>query len=278
MIPRPRLPLLGLSLSLSLMLGVALAPTASAYVCATTETGASLFWSGRTVAWWLDEAVLQLYGEPEDVERAVTASFQAWQDIPCSDLSFVYQGAQPGLRAGMSPNGGNQNVVTRVDSGWRHDRAAIAVTTTTFDWRNGQLYDADIEINAQVFTFVDATQSCGNQMDLQNVLTHEVGHLLGLAHSGVRDATMYGDGPVCETKKRSLHADDQEVICRIYPAGNASKQCDGSTSAAIRATKAGGCSDAGPRPAGGWGELLGMLGLGGLWLSRRWGRRADPQA
>jgi hypothetical protein len=116
--------------------------------------------------------------------------------------------------------------------------ALLAVTLTTMNLRTGELVDADIEMNGWngltgpqasgvYFTCQDLTapictspgygQSGCTWHDLQNTLTHEVGHLLGLDHPPEVEATMYRRADVGETKKRDLHPDDIAGICTIYP-------------------------------------------------------------
>jgi MYXO-CTERM domain-containing protein len=56
-------------------------------------------------------------------------------------------------------------------------------------------------------------------IDVQNTVTHEAGHTLGLAHSSDASATMAASAPAGETAKRTLHADDLAGICAIYPRG-----------------------------------------------------------
>ncbi|XP_059318760.1 metalloendoproteinase 1-MMP [Lycium ferocissimum] len=52
-------------------------------------------------------------------------------------------------------------------------------------------------------------------VDLESVVTHEIGHVLGLAHSSVKNAVMYPSlSP--RTKKRDLKLDDVEGVQALY--------------------------------------------------------------
>ena len=54
-------------------------------------------------------------------------------------------------------------------------------------------------------------------INVETVALHAVGHLLGLAHSNVRKATMYASYTRIDT---TLHADDIEGISTLYAASD----------------------------------------------------------
>lgn len=74
-----------------------------------------------------------------------------------------------------------------------YDSSAAAVTTVSYvnkkgDPSDGRIVDADIEMNAVNNQFVEIGKplppmESRNQTDLENTLTHELGHLLGLDHT-----------------------------------------------------------------------------------------------
>ena len=54
-------------------------------------------------------------------------------------------------------------------------------------------------------------------MDLQNTVTHEAGHFIGLAHTQVSGATMNATTAPREVSKRDLASDDLAGVCAVYP-------------------------------------------------------------
>lgn len=80
----------------------------------------------------------------------------------------------------------------------------LAKTTVAYDEGTGEIVDADIAVRT------------GLGSKLQAVLTHEIGHALGLGHSEVKDSTMfwsYFDG------QETLHTDDIAGAHTLYPLG-----------------------------------------------------------
>lgn len=109
---------------------------------------------------------------------------------------------------------------------WDQAKATIAVTTTTYHKQVGRIYDSDIEGNERffVFTTVDApvcpagawNQSCV-ATDVQNTMTHEIGHSLGLDHTSQTWSTMFARADSGEISKRVVDVGTQQFLCDAYP-------------------------------------------------------------
>jgi hypothetical protein len=112
---------------------------------------------------------------------------------------------------------GNQHVILFHDDVWPHNDSnnTLGLTTVTYDPDTGEIYDADMEINATVpLTLADPVP--GDGYDFQSIITHECGHFLGMAHSGDDRATMYAHYTQGTTYMRTLTDDDVSGLCSIY--------------------------------------------------------------
>ena len=117
---------------------------------------------------------------------------------------------------------------------WPHSRGAIAMTTNTYEVRTGKVFDADIELNAGYFQFTawdgptcvppNYTGGCV-AYDVQNTVTHELGHVVGLDHSPDPGSTMYASAPLGEISKRTLDPGSEQFVCDVYPKGSYSRDC-----------------------------------------------------
>jgi hypothetical protein len=208
---------------------------------------------------------------------------------------------------------GRQVVVFRHDKwqrpgGMPHDPSAIGITTVFYLDTPGvagdaTIFDADIELNGVNYTFTtdpaNGSARPGTGIaDLENTLTHELGHVQGLAHNcwdhvsdspplddqgnpapdcngalsqAIVDATMYPyASTVGETSKRDITDDDQRGICETYPASAATPACrprvqGGCAIGAGAGTGAGASASAVPRSSL---LALGVL-VGGVAVARR---------
>tara|TARA_Y100001954_G_scaffold221799_1_gene258367 strand:- start:426 stop:2327 length:1902 start_codon:yes stop_codon:yes gene_type:complete len=257
--------------------------SAQAFKCTETRVGGpSLYWADRTVTL----VPAQSPGQDltaEALTEAVTWGASQWTSadfrygVECSDFTFeVASPPTADLRAGYDwhDSDKNQNLIVyrrgadHDEQGtWFFARSAIAMTTVTYVQHTGEILDADIEINDQDFRFTDChpdeDPACDPQYDLKNTITHELGHVLGLAHpaltsAAVREATMYAAAPVGDVEKRDLAQDDLDGLCTLYPFNEDTGNCgegERENPPPIVVTEANGCNQNGHLP------MLSLLAL-----------------
>ncbi|MCP3105432.1 matrixin family metalloprotease [Myxococcus sp. K15C18031901] len=160
---------------------------------------------------------------------------------------------------------------------WEHGMGTIALTTSTYSLADGRVLDADIELNASdsdnnpgfLFTTVDSPPCVGVHApncvstDLQNTMTHEIGHVVGLDHVPDVGSTMQPTAPEGETRKRVIDSGSVEGFCSIYPRYQPPNQCVALTnpSVVLQADGRGTGCDAAPGAlaAVGWLSALALL-------------------
>lgn len=263
---------------------------AHAYVCTQTSSdGPNLAWATRTVTLARSGLGDEL-NDPTVVEDTLAAAAASWSEVGCSDLELRIGSATSQRLVGFDWAAGsespeNQNILVfrnqtdgdPIDA-WVHQLGALAITTVTFESNAGRLLDADVEINDVSFIFT-ACDDCAASFDLQNTLTHELGHVVGLDHSSDATATMFASAPRGDTSKRSLETDDADALCRVYPTGAPVGLCPGAGPREmppdVRFTALG-CSGVGGPSSGAGCAPLSLLALSllrparmGLFLRRR---------
>lgn len=103
------------------------------------------------------------------------------------------------------------NLISRKDMGYYR---GMRMSTVTYVLNSvNKIEEADINVNIY---FPFANNGMPQFYDVQNCLTHELGHALGLGHSANTEATMYYSVNLGETKKRDLHTDDLNGYWAIY--------------------------------------------------------------
>lgn len=254
---------------------------AQAYVRATVEgePGVFLYWPSRTVEFWVHKP-----GSSElpisDAAGAIVRSFHTWSGPSCSDLVFNYAGltdvSDTNLTRPSTSRPDGLNLVRWREEQWPPEGATesgvspdwLALTVLVYEVRSGIVLDADMDLNGVNFQWTTSDDPSQARTDVQNVVTHEVGHIVGLDHSDVFESTMYAEQLQGELHKRELHQDDIDGLCLSYPFGKPTPL--GPDQEAPRKMLIGGC-DLGASPTGGgWPFALGLL----LWCRtvRRRGR------
>jgi hypothetical protein len=148
---------------------------------------------------------------PQEI-AAIDAAFATWQAVPCASLAFQNAGMTD-LGVAMDGN----NVILFVETAWIYGSEAAAATSI---YPIAGQETADIAVNGMNYTWAIGPSNAlvtSNVLDLQAVLTHEIGHFSGLGHSMRSFDTMYYTWKPWQSQ-RTLSIDDKLGLCDIYPA------------------------------------------------------------
>ena len=145
---------------------------------------------------------------------ALQAALQTWTDAPTSSFAYAYGGTTsrcPSLYSGCPGSFDGNNDVGWADLpggvlgiatyGLGIDEMDIVIDNGSFVWHTGPLPVPP------------------GSFDLETVNLHELGHGLGLSHSGVGGAVMYPSVGAGQAK-RVLHQDDVDGVSFLYPGGS----------------------------------------------------------
>lgn len=220
----------------SLALGV---PSTASAFCRTTTVaipasyspsrgcftdGLVLYWGNACVGYSINKEA-STRTTLEEATRVIDLAFGTWSSVTCKE-----SGAAVGIKASnlgpvecdqvkYSPTGPNQNLIVFRDNGWPYSdpNNTLGLTTVTFNADNGEIYDADMEINSSGQNLSTDDLVPANGYDLLSVITHEAGHFFGIAHATDSRATMYASYKPGSSAQRTLTSDDGEGLCAIYP-------------------------------------------------------------
>ena len=163
------------------------------------------------------------------LQTTAAASFDQWTQQANVDLSTQFGGfttAEPFDEDGLS--------VIGFQSHPEFERT-LGATTFVINDATGEILESDIFLNTS-FSWSVAANGQASRFDVGSVLTHEVGHLLGLGHSALGETQLIGGGrsvigkravmfPIAfgpgSIKDRTLEADDIAGITDIYGNGAA---------------------------------------------------------
>lgn len=230
---------------------VAAPATARAFALKQTPSGSHVRWQRSVIELELaptDEGTLRT----ERVAGALESAAATWSGVPGVPLLHV--------RTGTSARWGNDGVNgVYVLARWPFEDRRLAVTVSSYREGTGELVDTDVLVNGEM-AFGVTDECAADRFDLSVVLTHELGHVLGLDESEVFGATMWPNTRMGETARRELSVDDVDGVLALY--GGAP------TPSAVRY----GCSitiDGTARRPNGSGAVWVLFGLGLFGIGRR---------
>jgi len=186
---------------------------------------------GGVIEYWVNPTFppgVQPIATHEQLVQTVQRAFQIWEDVPTSRVRFRFMGLTNALAARDG-----KNVVTFV----RPDHVPDWAAGFALVWQReqlgpvtlptgrvvqasfpGQIIDADTVINTRFrFTITDEHPLPTGNADLLGLLVHEIGHMIGLGHSGIGQTSMTGFGLWDTFFLRELSADDILGVSMLYP-------------------------------------------------------------
>jgi hypothetical protein len=225
----------------------------------------------------------------DDIQGAISAAANAWSlaTQSCTYLSFTMTfSTAPAPRvvhtdyltmlvfrtSSWCALDANGQCSTDPDLEVSYDSTALALTTVSANPHTGEIKDVDMEVNAFQHAWGDLVvhpelgppaMPASTIQDVQNALTHEFGHLIGLDHTchppgsslvpndengnpipdcnvadaNVRATTMFPSATPGDVSKRDLAPDDQQGLCDLYNTANDPHVC-----AMLSPPSTGGCS------------------------------------
>jgi hypothetical protein len=180
------------------------------------------------------------------LQQSAASAFREWSDVADVDISSDFVGFvsnEPFDADGISVIGFR----ARPDL----DRT-LGATTFRADAVSGAILEADVFLNTEVDWSTNDAGEAG-RFDVESILLHELGHLLGLGHSALGETELEGDGrrrvlgkaaimfplafPAGNPRDRDLRRDDVAGLYDIYVPSASQKL--GSISGRVRLNGAG---------------------------------------
>ena len=138
---------------------------------------------------------------------AVVSAIRAWGIINSSSTSSAaVRGSAPATIM-LNTNGG-------ICTG-----TCLAATLTGYyisQSGDDRIYDADVYTNTSHQFYSSGESGCSAEYDINGIMVHEVGHVIGIGHSSVTGATMYPSVSACNAANRTLEADDRAARDDLY--------------------------------------------------------------
>lgn len=194
-----------LSNSLIFILSIFYAITAQAYTHNKMNSGSTVKWGTERPRLIVHTNSSQLISDNNVIQK-VSESVQGWSQATSSlQIGASYE-------SGLSPSSRTNDLYFSSDSTYLGPSVA-GVTITATRESSGELIEADIIINDSI----DLSLNKDSNQYVGDIISHELGHYLGLAHSEVQFSTMFYR---LSRGQYQLDDDDHSGVRSLYSPSN----------------------------------------------------------
>lgn len=192
-----------LSLLLGTIIFVAMAEPALAYVLLSPRRR----WASTPVTVRVYSVGNSTITDGSGGVSATVSAIRTWGIISSSSTS------SPAVR-GSAP----ATIMLNTNGGLCTGNCLAATLTGYYISQSGddRIYDADVYTNTSIQFYSSGESGCSAEYDINGIMVHEVGHVIGIGHSNVSGATMYPSVSACNTGPRSLESDDRAARDNLY--------------------------------------------------------------
>jgi hypothetical protein len=189
---------------------------------------APLKWNASRVRWFAtDRGVAGVTAS--QFQSEVASAFATWEAVPSASVAFQFVGFTSAV-----PFEEDSISVFGFEAEPDLDRV-LGATTFVVDTVTGEIVESDVFFNS-IFAWSTVAAGETGRFDLQSVAAHEIGHFVGLGHSGLGETEVRPEGgrrvlasgavmfPISlgrgVTADRRLQPDDIAGVSDLYPDGD----------------------------------------------------------
>lgn len=136
---------------------------------------------------WKSTAPVKIYlhtSIPADYETAIRAAAQTWNRA----FSRTVLEIEPSRVGGGGPVRDSKNVIYYMKT-WEADKISEQARTSLY-WVGDLIQEADIRINGQNYAFYTSENRVQGGVNIEALVLHELGHVLGLRHNDATPSVM----------------------------------------------------------------------------------------